>query len=150
MAESPPLDLAVRLFADSGRQLRTWTTAFVAANGALFALLAVLVAWGDPAEDDLRLFNAILAAICLLGALASVMLGGAIYRQQRWGARLLGRIRALQDPLQPLLASNAAPPEGAFAAALTLAITVLISGAWIALLALIPLLGAVVETSVRA
>ena len=150
MAEASPLELAVRLLIDSGRHIRSWTTRFVAGNGTLFAVLGSLIAWGDPAEDDLRLFNGILMAICLLGALCSVVIGGAIFRQQRWSNRYFKRILALQDPQNPLLPGTIGPPEGKFAVSLTLAAAALISAAWIALLVLIPHYGALVETSVRA
>jgi len=150
MPESSPLDLAVRLFIDSGRDIRSWTTRFFAANGALLAALGALIAWGDPTEDDLQLFNGVFNSICLLGVLCSATFGSAIFRQQRWRGRFFARIRALQDQQAPLLPGEIGSPEGAFAAALTLTTTVLISAAWIALLLLIPHLGAIAETSVKA
>jgi hypothetical protein len=150
MSESPSLELAVKLFMDSGRRIQSWTTKFVAANGSLFAAFAALIAWGDPSEDDLQLFNGILMSICLLGALCSVMLGSALFRQQRFSHQLVARIRALQDQQNPLLPGEIRPPEGKLVAALTLTATALISTAWIALLVLISHAGAIVETSVRA
>ena len=149
MSEISSLGLAVRLFIECGRHIRSWTTRFFAANGALLAALAALIAWGDPADDDVRLFDAILVAICLLGAFCSVMLGSAIVVQQRWRKHFVDRIRILQDQQNPLLPSANKLPEGALAPVLTLTMTLLISIAWIALLVLVTHLGAIVETTVR-
>ena len=144
------LDLAVKLFIESGRRIQSWTTRFIAANGALFAALGAFIAWGDPAEDDLHLFNYVLMAICLLGALCSVMFGGAILRQQRWSNHFFDRIRALQDQQNPLLPRENELLGRTFVASLTVTTTVLISIAWLALLVLILHFGTIVETSVKA
>jgi hypothetical protein len=150
MSEPSPLELAVELFIESGAQVRSWTTAFIAVNGALFLSLGAFVAWGDPTEDGQQFFNYVLAAICALGASSSAVLGIAALRQLSWNNHFRNRIRALQGEQAPLLPGAGYVSGGIVAAALTLAMTAAITFAWIALLLAISNYDAVVETSLRA
>ena len=150
MSDSSPLDLLVKLFIASETQVRSWTTSFIAANGALLAGLGALIAWGNPAEEDLQLLDAVLTATCVLGVSCSVVLGSAIFRQQRWRSQCLARIRSLQDPQHPLVAHNGGFSGAAVTGTLTLAMTALMCIAWISLLVVLPHLEAIVENRVQA
>ena len=149
MPEPSPLELAVKLFIESGAQLRSWTTRFIAVNGALLLALGAFIAWGDPTEDGLLFFDRVLMAICLLGALSSAVLGAAALRHLGWQKHFRERIRALQGEQAALLPGEGRNLGGIVAAALTLAMTAAMAIAWVALLLVISNYDAVVETSLK-
>jgi len=149
MPEPSPLELAVKLLIESGAQVQSGTTRFFAANGALLALLGALVAWGDPAEDGVELLNNILLGTCVLGAVCSGALGGAVLRQLRWSRLLRERIRALQEP-GPSLLPGESFAGGALAALLAWAMTLAIAVGWILLAVFVAHIGLVLETTTRA
>jgi hypothetical protein len=147
MSESSPIDLAVKLLIDSGAQVQSWITRFVAVNGALLFALGALLGWSDPGEYGLDLFNYELMAICLFGFLCSLMVGGVVLGQLRWNRNMRARVRALQDAETPILPEEQTFSGGVFVVTLTWTMTALMSIVWIVLLLLIPYLGPVLESS---
>jgi hypothetical protein len=147
MSESSPLDLAVKLLIDSGAQVQSWITRFIAVNGALLFALGALLGWSDPVDYGLDLFKYALMAICLFGFLCSLMLGGLILSQLRWNKDLRARVRALQDEGKPILPEERTFSGGVFVVTLTGTMVALLSVVWIALLLFIPYLGPVLENS---
>jgi hypothetical protein len=147
MSEPSPLDLAVKLLIDSGAQVQSWTMRFIGAHIALFAMVGSLMAWGDPAEHHLQIFNVVLLAICLFGAFCSLVLGSFVFRQLRWHKKIVDRMQALQDQQKPVLAEDNTLSGGVYLAALTFLVTAAVSLVWIALLLLIWYSGPVLESS---
>jgi hypothetical protein len=145
--ESSPIDLAVKLLIESGVQVQSWITRFIAVNGALLFALGALLGWSDPVDYGLDLFKYALMAICLFGFLCSLMLGGVVLGQLRWNRNLRARVRALQDAEKPILPQEQTFSGGVFVVTLTGAMTALLAIVWLVLLLFIPYLGPVLENS---
>lgn len=129
-----PLKIAVELLISSSKIVQAWITRFIAVNTALFTAIAVMLTWNVPANfADLPKVG--LFAVCVLGVLASLLMGGVTLHQMEWSRRIQGRVLALQETLGVVVHPEPfwTLGKGAFITTFVNAMMIAVSVAWVVL-----------------
>ena len=90
------LKIALDLLKDSAQQAQTWTTRFIAVNGALLTAVGLIVGWSQFDKYKMMLMI-VVGAICAFGAIVSWLLAGITLRQINWNRAIRKKIRAIQQ-----------------------------------------------------
>lgn len=127
------LKIAVDLLINTSKIVQAWITRFIAVNAALFTATAFILTWNVP-EKFAELSRGGLIAVCILGVVASLLMGGVTLHQIEWNRRIQERVLSLQKTCSVVVQPEPFwPLRGVFTTTFVYVMMVAVSVAWVML-----------------